>query len=246
MKEKNTNEIIENYLNGELSGEQLKEVEDRINVDEDFAKEVEWQREAKKLMEDEGMRVFQQKLQAYKKERTKANIVEMKPQRKYLRIAAAVALVIAAVFLFLSRGPDGEKLYTQYYKAQKDEISNQLGFAAGQKFDDLQRIMEGYGSPPYDDTVDSLRSHYERYEDDIARYYIAHTYIAQDDLKMAQGEFEKIIPNDPFMIIDDTYWYLALIHIKNNDFEIAKEYLNKISEDYRYKKEVTSLLDEIQ
>ena len=99
-------ETIEQYLTGDLVGERLKAFEERIESDPELQREVALHRRLNQVMEDQPKMELRSKLQQLRKKHQvpdqtdlekKTKIIPLYRRKKWLAVAAALALLIASI-----------------------------------------------------------------------------------------------------------------------------------------------------
>ena len=261
MKDTDKLELIEKYLEGSLSGEQLLEVENRINSDAAFSKEVEWQRKAMERLGDPSMRLFQQQLQAYRQEgklekqggRSENKVIPINRGRRWMAIAASVVvLAVAGIWIFQQGQLDIDKLYADSYAYYPDKISAgyneeiknppRRGLIESRKLDFVKAMKT------YPKNVALLEAHIEEYpEDNMAHFYLAQAYLESGNLKKADEILLALKNNPDFAEHGAANWYLALSNLKQGKVSNSKKLLLELVEgdSIEYKEKATLLLGKL-
>ncbi len=109
MTDNNDIQLIENYLDGLLSGDELKTFEDRLNNDESFRVEFEQRKKLADLWRDahEYQNTKQQIQNILKAE--KRTIIHYLRDNYYLYGVAASFLILFGIYWFMIRQQDGGK-----------------------------------------------------------------------------------------------------------------------------------------
>lgn len=245
-----TQEIIDQYLSKQLKGEMLDALNQRMNEDAVFKKEIETQafihRGVNKFGEDE-MRaklkkiraeVLQDKSSKETKEEV-AKVVSLGQKKKRTRpvlrwsMAAAIALAIgAAVYIVATNQTmSSQDLYATYYQPFDEEISVRNITAE----DMGNQASQFYKAKNYESALPIFLKILEG-EPENAEVQIA-TGICQLEL----GRFEKA--NQTFSSVvnplykEQAQWYLAMNFLKQSDKENAKTILESIEQgDFNYEK----------
>lgn len=243
MDDINKLELIEKYLEGQLKGKYLEEIEERIQKDASFSKDVEWQRQTMQQLADPGMRLFQERMQVYRKEKktisvpaeTGGKVVQMQPRHRWMAVAASVLLLAIAGWWVMQQGqPDVNVLYAEFesvhpttalgnIKTELDNASRNDMVASWKPA--LVKAMQGYPN-----NVTSLETHTAEYpEDKLARFYLAQAYLQNNNFKKAEDLMLELKNNPPDTEKAAVDWYLALTHLKQGKIGKAKKLLNELA-----------------
>lgn len=107
IDDENRTDLIDQYLEGELSGEALREFEERLNEDREFRKEVALQQKiAHTIKEQERAKLKSEIKQLFNeeinnKESGGAPVIDIASRRRNFAIAAIVTVVLVASVLFI-------------------------------------------------------------------------------------------------------------------------------------------------
>lgn len=238
-----TQEVIEQYLNKQLSGATLEAFEAKLNSDADFKKEVGTQaflhRGVNKFGEDE-MRAKLKKIRAevLKPEAPKTKVVPLVKKNKTRLIlrwsmAAAIALAIGASIYLVStyQNVSSMDLYASYYQPYAEEINvrnadaTSLANQASQLYKDKKYEL---ALPLF---MDILKT-----EPDNAEIQIV-TGICQLELNRFENANQTFSNVSNPLFKDQARWYLAMNFLKQSDMDNAKTVLESIEQrDYNYAK----------
>jgi tetratricopeptide (TPR) repeat protein len=239
-------EIFDRYLDGRLSGEELKEFEKSLREDPEIAGELDQykilQSTSEKLISDESadqqakddIADFKQKdvsrdidLQNFKQALDRAGSKQMSP----LWYVAAVALVgaITIAFILLINGQTGmPDMYAKYYEPyhQSEKI-----FEITRSNDDLYFAVQLFESGDYsrafllfNQLADS--SGFTPY----SYFYSGLIYIHQEKWEMAIEAFNLAIAVGDSDILSDARWYLGLCYLRVGNASAAREQFEFLSE----------------
>ena len=234
MSDQNLYEKIEAYLNGELEGSILSEFELQLKNDKELAAQVELFKDVDDAIKDKSTLDFQ-KLVA---DQGNAFLSDSKPTQpvvkkinsfRYLIAAACTLLVMAAIFLLLKPSTSSsQELYAQHYEIfvldenVRSTISNDSDF-------DL--AVENYQNERYDKAIELFKNILDDDPSDmITTFYLAHSYInnSTDDFDMARVNFEMVVQEGNSIYVPDSKWYLALIHLAQDNPSQAKTLLEEL------------------
>lgn len=216
------------YIDGELSAEEQKMVEEKINTEAD------WKEAAEKLfvtvkgiqyfgISQEVAAVHQQFLQKGTLPAVQKTKVISFPNmgRLFIGVAACALFIFLGVtaYQFYNLSPD--KVFTENF------VAYQPGVSRGVEKQETS-IKTAYENGRYSDVVDlSKRSPTPQHED---RFYVGLSYLQQNDAASAitwlQPLAEAINP-----LQQDAQFYLSLALIKNKDYSKALTWVQKIKDD---------------
>ena len=257
-----TNELIERYLDGEASKEELAELKKLMANDAKLKKEVATQRLMKGILKSERKTAFESELMQLsadilkpkmgKKQETNEPATELKqekakvrslfPQRFAMAAAAAVALIIVSVFVF--QGPQTDVLYADFYqpfsvKSVRGDSNNNL---EGQ-------IADTYNQEDYNAAKQLINQYLKDSPDQANRFelLLANCHLNLNQTDQAITILTKLIQRSGNKYVEDAEWYLVLAHLKADNAEAAKKVLNTISsnENHIYKTHATRLLKKL-
>lgn len=248
MPKEITQEIIDQYLNQQLSGDQLDAFEAKLNNDPDFKKEIEMQafihRGANKLGQDE-MHAKLKKIRAEvlhtpakKTEEPKAKVVPLgqkKKIRSLLRwgMAAAIALAIGASIYIIANHQtmSTDDLYANYYQPYTEEIT-----VRGDNTNaSVQEVTQLYKDKKYREALPAfLRLLAAEPDNAELQLVVGICQLELDNFDKASQSFSSV--TNP-LYKDQAQWYLAMTFLKQNDLASAGTILKTIqSGDFNYQK----------
>ena len=218
--------LIDEYLEGNLSGSSLQHFEERLKQDAFFHNLVNVQRDVNKSLEKIGEDELRSKMTGWQNESgKKVKVVPInKTRRAILALAATVLLALGAAAIFsIVNVPQNEKLFTEHYEAypclncDRSEIEEAFQeYAAGNYAEALKMFESKLSSNP-DDTE--------------ALFYAGNCYLSIEnpDLSNAIKCFSKIINNFPeSQLRIASNWYLGLAYLKNNETNKALKIFSEL------------------
>ncbi|MFV9551953.1 tetratricopeptide repeat protein [Algibacter sp. PT7-4] len=209
-------EIIERYLNGSLTIQELKDFNQLLELDNDFKLKV----EAIKA-KHEKTTLKRHSLEPEKKQQNKARLLN------YKKITLGIAITIAISSIWFFNTPQNEKLYNKFFKPApalqniKNDASN---------FNDG---MSNYKNGNYKTAINKWKVLQEnKSKNDSLNYFLGVAYLASKNTIEAIPFLERAIEaNDSFAFIDESYLYLGLAYLKEGNIKLAKKYLNSSETD---------------
>lgn len=257
-----TQRLFDQRLLGNLSEAELLEFNRRLEAEPEFAQQ--WRefqqltsglkqhfaeedarsRIAQAATELEAAGFFKQK----KQQPGTTTIVPLSPVRRYLAVAAAMAVVLAAVwFINKPDQPDSEVLFASNFQPDQKQLSSTLdelekyglgeadatsrqalstalGLIEQQQYANAIPLLKNWLSAPVSGSPDAARNQ------NIARYYLAQALMATGITSQETEQLLTTILNDPaFSSPDEARWLLALCRIKNKHFDAAVPLLQTVA-----------------
>ena len=232
----NRNELIEAYLNNELSDANTKEFEILMEKDHRLRTEVNQFKQVfdglKRLKEREQLR------KDFKKWDAK---IDRKKNPICWGYSVAAIFLVACCFYFTNHSKNSEVLFTEYYHAYPNVI-HPLTRGNQPKNIEIEKMMFLYESQQYHTLIPMLEGKNENTQWD---FYLGIAYLASNDSEKAITVFERINEGNNFY--HQKRWYEALAFLKNDELKNCKELLKKIISNHSYQhKKASLLLEEIQ
>jgi len=263
----NRDELIERYLDGTASEGELATLKEQMAVDSQLQKEVAMQRLMKGVLKADKQRAFEKELsqlsesilrpkmqstkndQNKEQEQTKdhqqkkAKVKSLFSQRIALAIAASIALILVAVFIFQDQ-PDGQALYASHY--QPFSVKN----IRGENSERLKvKIAEAYNLGNYEATKPYIIAYLQEGPDSADRYelILANCHLNLNETTQAIQLLTKVVKQEDINYRQDAQWYLALAHLKADDLSNAQQVLQLIlqNENHLYYNKAKKLLAEL-
>jgi len=255
MEDLSREKKISAYLEEELSPEEAAAFEQEMAQDEDLAREVSFfshLADAVQAEHDEDL--LKKKLEAanarwHQRQQENTKVISL---RRIATIAATVAiLIIAGYFIYqnvIDKSP--ERLFAQYYEPLDVEALQALerysGF--GSENESMEDIVQAYT----DGNFAAVKQQLEAYPEDKQRLQEIQLYLAIADMELgnyetAEARLENLVSGTKKPNLEDAiYWYYALVQVKLEDLETAKNTLQQIvNTDSAYQTQAATLLNEL-
>ena len=220
MEEKN---IIQEYLDGNISGEDLQEFEQRMESDPEFRSEVESLQKVEKELGILGAESFINKVSQWESEYQEQESEDSTPVRSmdspfktYYAIAASLVLAVAAgYFLFFGSPASPESVYQEYYSPYEDMILERGDNTIQEQ---LLNGMKAYNEGRYSEATNYFSPYLEANPEDYRVWFYQGISQAETDmLEAALSSFEKAANDSMFR--QQAQWYSALTWLKSGDSE---------------------------
>lgn len=220
-------EFIDNYIKGELSGDELARFEKRILEDPAFAEELAFyisaMQSAKELSSEDSKKRF---LEIYRQESAVTHTPKIRRLWPYLA-AAVIVGVVAGLFIFIKPSSNPQKLADAYIQKNFQPLPVTMSSRA----DSIQTGLRLYNEGRFSE---SLKQFENIIQSDTGRYD-AETYAGIVCLRMGKYDqaidwFDKL-ENNTHLYINYGKFYHALTLLKRgqkNDNVLAKQLLQQV------------------
>jgi len=228
-------EIIDRYLDGELSGEELASFRKQLLTNDDLRRELKLQQEINNALgETEIVGLRNQLKEIHKGQHSGRKEISLTRRILASRIsqlaaASIIILLSLTVFtnIFKSELTANEKLFSQYY--DKYEPLNVR--ASSSPADEIYlNAVNAYNKEDYEQALvlfeKVLDSDQNRMEANIMSGV---SNMELSKYKNASGSFEKVIDHNNNLFIEDAQWYLGFCYLKTDHTEKAIEQFTKIA-----------------
>ncbi len=253
MQEKSTKdiELIERYLDFDLTETELATFNQRLKNEAGFRQKLNQYEYAHKVVEelyDAGSpNKNKEKFLNDKKPNKESKIVRLNYQKYLIGIAASVALLVAALFLLKQPSQTSQQLAQQYWQDTKTSTiitlkgaNDQEAFYALLKKGDTEFLSGNYVESLL--TLSKIPETYPKYN--TVRLLEGQNYIELKEFEKAIEKFQRVIDNNGDE--EKALWYQALAYIQNNNLSAAKSNLeNIIKEAFPQQTKAKKLLDAI-
>lgn len=229
-------EIIERYIKGDMTLKESQDINQLIELDDEFKNNV------------EEVKAFISKTEEKKEELNNlVNNVETQPAKKnnynfnhvrFKQLALATAFIIGFGSIYFFSFPENEKLYTKYYTPAQS-LPNQ-----NKKSDDIEffNAMDKYNRGEYNAAIKSLQKlALKNPANDTLNYFIGVAHLANKNTDSAIPFLERTVQSKKtFPLISEANYYLGLAYLKEGKTKLAKQFLNE-SETENSKKLISKL-----
>ncbi|MBT8232057.1 MAG: hypothetical protein KJN84_05495, partial [Bacteroidia bacterium] len=160
-------------------------------------------------------------------------------KKTLISIIALIALALLLYFIFFNKVQNTNDYFAEYIDHYPIEIQTK-----GQTFDDLyKKGMTEYNSKNYSEAIQTLENINMSIPSD-GQLAIALSHLQIGNLKNSQTIFERLSGNPIYK--DLSLWYIALINVKNENFDEAISKLKSIDPNSQKYKSAQSLLNKLQ
>lgn len=204
-------EIIERYINGSMTSEELKDFNQLLELDNDLKTKV------------NDIKTMPIGIET----KTPKDIVKNTSKNKnhffyYNKILIVTALIIAIGSIWFFSTPKNERLYSEFFKptASLATTSNSNNV--------FNNATKHYNHGDYNLAIKNWSVLQERKpENDSLNYFLGIAHLANKNITNAIPFLERSIEaEDDFTFLDSAYLYLGLAYLKEGNLKLAKKHLN--------------------
>lgn len=229
-------DLIGKFLRGELKDEAKADFVHRLKNETGFQEDLALHKEVHYAIGDQKLQAFKETLaaseEAYFTGQSKSSSFFL--LKYWKNIAVGVFLLIASAFIYKwASTPSEEELFAQYFEIYQAPTT----FRNVDVFSLDKRFVEGlakYDNGQYQAAIESFSAAASDNQDHaVISFLIGVSRLAINDLGPAQVELEKVIADENSLFIEQSKWYLALVHLRRGEREQAVEILRQLPEDER-------------
>jgi len=165
-----------------------------------------------------------------------------RPVRKYLAIAASLALLIMAGIWILTPSASNEELYLAYYQKYPNNLTP-ITRSDDQGVDLRSEGLKNYERGKYTAAITNFQDYLEKSNDHGTRLYLGLSLLEAGNSVEAVNVLQDVVESKDSLLLEPAQWYLALAHLKNNNIESAKSgLLGIVNEKGSFQKKAQTLL----
>lgn len=245
-------DLIEKYLNNDLSQEEKQSFDQKVHTDSEFAHEFEKRQAAHTAIDFLIAQSLKSDLEALEEEEAQQGKVISLQKRKrnrfvLLSLAASLLLLIGYFSLFVNDnlGSTGPQLAAANYETPDYNI--QRG-TPNVDFEDLvTKGINALKQKQYQTAItalDSVTQGNEYYI--IAQFYLAHAYFQAEQYEQAEQAFDMVSNSNDIRYQEDADWYSLLACLAKDGDCTAK--LDQLADDndHSYQQQAITIRDELK
>lgn len=233
MNKQNNIDLIEQYLNNDLSESERQELENQLATDHNLSNEFDRRHTAHKMIDFMVSENLRQQLKELEAEDTKVIPMASRSRRMYvLAIAACVTVLIGAFFFLMPSGqhPGNAQLALNFYETPTFTMR---GIDAQTINTNIAQGVEALNSQNYDLAIATL----EQVPSDndyfiMAQYYLGHANFLNHNFQAASNNFADVIKSNDVRYIEEAQWYQLLSCLGQNN--ACQELLTPITQNTRH------------
>lgn len=241
---------IEDFLDGGLTDDQLKEFENDLLNDSDLQMELDFHREVDEAIMENDIMDLRSKLEAIEVPPK----VEEKRKFKYLTkwniVAASLALFLglgSLMFLVNNKSTySNEKVYSNYYKPYNVVMNTRSPDASIDNM--LVNALKSYEARDYRTALNLFKQILEKDSTNItSNFYSGISNLEISEYHKANKNFKRVLRHKNNLFIEQSEWYLGFCYLMTNERDKAIKQFSTIAKGnsfYRSKaQEILSKLE---
>ncbi|WP_111670949.1 tetratricopeptide repeat protein [Algoriphagus litoralis] len=231
--------LIEKYLEGTITSDEMRAFEDLMARDKDFKAEVDFQLEIRSSLRQQDDVEFREKLGELENQAPKTS-----SKRFWMGIAASlIGLAMLGMWWFLLPA-EKEDLFQAFYTTQRN-IHEPLTRANGQE-NLTYEVFLAYEKEDWQEALDLFYSLKENSPEEYIDLYIGNCQLQLGKYNDAIQSFEALFNSTDLDLKHRGTWYLALAELANGNTSRAKELLQQLaSESGAFSDQAKELLEKM-
>lgn len=231
-------QLLYHYFSNGLTPEQEQRFNELLTTDTEFRQQFDFEKDLKRVIREKETTHLKNKLFGFEKDISKDNPIRTLPNTNYRKwaLAASIALIIGLGWIGYNNfaGPDYNALYHENFQNYPNTV---YMITRGDSDETLERTaFVAYESGNFKEAADNLKTISKDNPKNYLNFYLGMSYLNLDQFKEAKAYFTTTI-NSKDEFVDEAYWYLALIALREKDKESAKAYLRKLTATNGYNQE---------
>ncbi len=247
-------EIIERYLLGECEEKEVDAINQRIEIDKEFADEIRFMKAVINGSKEEGRNDYKERLKTVEKDVVdeieyavdedireqvsgEGNKSHLMLNKRIYYVLAVAALIVAGVFIFIPDNTD-RQLYEAYFQPYPNEV---VPYTRGQQvpeefehldaleYNSIVQAMKYYDQGNYKEALKLFTGNVAQSENNAGiLFYKSICQLETNKEIQAIGNFSYILSLTTPPLEKQAEWYLALAYLKTNQTGKATQLLEKI------------------
>ncbi len=247
-------EEIDQYLNTELSEEELASFETEMSNNPDLVAEIDLYKEIDKAVQETEIMNLRAKLENIGKDIVKEKRKERSFVTRLPKTRVAIATVAASLMLLLSitglisrnRSASNTELYSQYYESYEATGI----FRSGDAIVD-NKISQGlhqFNAQKYDEALTLFNEVLATDESNpVANFYTAMALQQKGEFDQAVDTYKKVIKAGSNLFMEQAEWYIGLCYLQTDNRKKAYSQFKRLAESESYYSEkATAILRKIK
>ena len=242
--------LIDRYVAGKLSTDELSEFEQLLKSNADIEKEVNMRSELQAAIEASEIKSISNRLESlHATKQSEGKVVKLNTKAsspswiKYVGLAAIFAglLFVATKFMNTTEVSPAEH-FASYYQSLPMELSGR-----GSSEETINALETKYRGNDYAASIPLLTELLSQQENAKWSFYRGISYLETNNLNNAIADFKSVADSEDILWKQHGTWYLALSHLKNNNVDAAKNALQTLASnpDADHHREAKELLNKL-
>jgi tetratricopeptide (TPR) repeat protein len=236
--------FIERYIAGEMNESEEKWFLKEIEGNEKLKNEINLRKSTDQILKKQDVMSLRHKLNKIENERKVIHLPVKSSKIRYIRYAAAVAVLVVAggVTMFTGKNLSTETIMKQYYRVYEPPTNQRSAVSAGDA--DFTMALEFYNTHDYKKAAILFNKVLESKPNDMQTVLLnGVSNFEEKKYPEAKKSFGKVIDDNNNLYIDQAQWYLALCYLNTNEKGKAKDLLKVIGkEDGIYKNDANKII----
>jgi len=268
---------LDNYLDGKTDDATRAKIERRRQADTDFSQQLDLHDDTRQSIELLGEEFLRDSIKEVESELESEGFFDQKAEqterpvrtlgrrvtlRRALAVAASIAVLVIAYFVFFQPDTSPQGLYASYYEKYESDLGNELELKLSETgfgtTDDmivqLNLLLDGvqaYEAGNYEQAVQLFEGYRtsdivtedELYQQATLYQALAHQELEQSDA--AINLLQSLTNNTTFEQQLDAKWYLALAYLQADQVENARPILQELETTSTYDAQAGALLQKL-
>lgn len=239
-----TAELIERYLEGDLSQSELNNFEAQLKIDTELQAMVELHSEVDMAVSQTDVIDLRQQLQtiAAKQHASETPVRKLSLRRIAWLAAASVAVLLAVSVVFNQQNNTPGDMFAGNFEVYTGPEN--VRAASPDVDSDIYIALENYNNNDFASAIVKFEQILDENPDNnMIRLYAANALIETGNVDKAELYLNMIIESQDIFYTEHAQWYLALVSLKKDNLKDAKSILeNIVRENTRYSDEASELL----
>ena len=220
-------ELIERYIEGDLTVDEAKSVEHLIASDPDFKNEFNLRLDVNKAIGEKDIMELRYKLSMIHRQETahSTGTVRLLFEKKWHLVAASITILIVIGSFLLNninnQGPN--QLFEKYYSSENAVFTTRSG--ENTENSDLTIGLQKFQKQNYNEAINFLKRNHDNV---VSEYYLGISYIETKQFTEAKTAFHNILEQESNLFTEQAQWYKGLCLLKLNELNEAKQLFTSI------------------
>lgn len=234
--------LMEKYLNGDLSGEELRGFEEQLKADKTLQQRLKTLSDLKEGIVQAGRKDLLNEIKQWEEnEMPIARVIPIWKQSWSVGIAAVLVIGITAILLW-PLSENNNELFENYFAPYPNVIMPTVRGGEVNDTSTIQKAYRAYDEGNYTEAAQFFES--LPVKDAGALFYLGNSYLVIHEPEKAIQVLEKLV-NEHHQLNEEAKWYLGLAYLHNHQEDKAIPILNEISNQPAYKVQVSEILNSI-
>ncbi len=249
MKTKeNYRELLEAYLNGEISQQEQKELDELIQKNPEAASEWELSNLIQTVIADDDLHEFDDVVKSVvEKERKKEKTYHWlhSPAASTFAAAASVIIILGLAWRLMFSYPTPDRIFSKYYTPIEANFTVKSG--GNQSNQILFKAFDYFNQQNYQQAAELFAQVLAQEPENIpARFYNGLTDIELEKYPEASRHFRYVINDKDNFYVEEAEWYLGLCMIKLEELDRALEiFLNISNREGKHQEEAGEIVNKL-